>query len=97
MDFAENAGVDEEFLTVDQAYERVFTTTNGFEHVFAAQTSLSPEPKNWKDALKRPDKDLWIQSAWEEITQLIANGTWEPVRLPPGRKTIGCRWVFKLK
>ena len=28
---------------------------------------------------------------------LIENGTFEPVRLPPGRKPIGFRWVFKLK
>ena len=33
----------------------------------------------------------------QEFTSLIENGTFEPVRLPTGRKTIGCRWVFKLK
>ncbi|KAL5520686.1 hypothetical protein ACEPAF_2688 [Sanghuangporus sanghuang] len=33
----------------------------------------------------------------EEFISLIENGTFEPVRLPPGRKPIGCRWVFKLK
>ena len=33
----------------------------------------------------------------EEFVSLIENGTFEPVRLPPGRKPIGCRWVFKLK
>ena len=33
----------------------------------------------------------------EEITSLVANGTWQPVRLPEGRKAIGCRWVFKVK
>ena len=33
----------------------------------------------------------------EEFVSLIENGTFELVRLPPGRKPIGCRWVFKLK
>ena len=27
----------------------------------------------------------------------METGTFEPVQLPPGRKAIGCRWVFKLK
>ena len=25
------------------------------------------------------------------------NGTWELAKLPPGRKAIGCRWVFIIK
>lgn len=33
----------------------------------------------------------------QEFTILIENGTFEPVRLPTGQKTIGYRWVFKLK
>ena len=33
----------------------------------------------------------------EEFNSLVENGTFQPVRLPPGRKAIGCRWVFKLK
>ncbi|THH07635.1 hypothetical protein EW145_g3234 [Phellinidium pouzarii] len=33
----------------------------------------------------------------EEFISLVENGTFTPVRLPSDRKTIGCRWVFKLK
>ena len=25
------------------------------------------------------------------------NGTWDLVELPKDRKTVGCKWVFKLK
>ena len=27
----------------------------------------------------------------------MENGTWELVKLPRGRKPVGCRWVFKTK
>ena len=71
------------------------------EHVFeAACTATAPhgkEPSTLSEALKRPDGDKWMQAAIEEITSLVANGTWQPVRLPEGRKAIGCRWVFKVK
>ena len=33
----------------------------------------------------------------QEFMSLVDNGTFMPVQLPPGRKAIGCRWVFKLK
>ena len=26
-----------------------------------------------------------------------ANGTWELVPLPPGKTTVGCRWVYTVK
>jgi len=28
---------------------------------------------------------------------LRKNGTWNLVELPKDRKTVGCKWVFKLK
>nr|GEU54906.1 AT-rich interactive domain-containing protein 1-like [Tanacetum cinerariifolium] len=41
--------------------------------------------KHWKDAME------------EEIKTLIKNNTWEKRVLPPGKKTVGCRWVFTIK
>lgn len=32
-----------------------------------------------------------------EIAALEANHTWSIVDLPPGKKLIGCRWVYKIK
>jgi len=33
----------------------------------------------------------------EEIVVLDANATWELVILPKDKKTIGCKWVYKVK
>jgi hypothetical protein len=35
--------------------------------------------------------------AHEEEWGLVANGTWEIVDLPPGKKVIRSGWVFKVK
>ena len=32
----------------------------------------------------------------EEIDALIKNKTWDLVELPKNRKTVGCKWVYKL-
>lgn len=33
----------------------------------------------------------------KEITALENNGTWVMEPLPPGKKALGCRWVYKIK
>jgi hypothetical protein len=47
--------------------------------------------------MQRPNADLWYQAAVKEMEAHIENGTWELVKLPPGCKAIGSRWVFKVK
>ena len=32
-----------------------------------------------------------------EIQTLLERGTWELTELPPGEKTVGVKWVFKIK
>ncbi|KAJ0444834.1 putative RNA-directed DNA polymerase [Helianthus annuus] len=43
------------------------------------------DSENWKDAMEI------------EMEALLRNKTWEKCVLPPGKKTVGCRWVFTIK
>ncbi|KAE8188282.1 hypothetical protein CF336_g6216 [Tilletia laevis] len=55
------------------------------------------EPSTFAQALSREDKDEWKASMDDEYKSLIEMGTWELCHPPPGRKLIGCRWVYKVK
>jgi transposase InsO family protein len=55
------------------------------------------EPKNRTEALSGVDKHDWIRAMNEEMKALTENSTWVLTTLPEGRKTIGCKWVFKRK
>ncbi len=39
----------------------------------------------------------WDNAMDEEMAALDANTTWELVALPEDKKTIGCKWVYKVK
>ena len=72
---------------------------DAFEYALASklQNSKSSEPTQWKNIKEHPDAHLWYAAALEEFNALLENGTFEPIKLPPNCKAIGCRWVFKLK
>ena len=39
----------------------------------------------------------WAKAMKSELSAIEKNKTWELVKLPQGRKSIGLKWVFKLK
>lgn len=52
------------------------------------------EPTSFAEAEKSPS---WRKAMMEEIDAIEENGTWCLVDLPPNRKAIGVKWVFKVK
>lgn len=64
----------------------------------AENTNLHNEPVDVKEARKRPDWNKWEAAMQEELNSLERHGTYKQVKeLPPGRKAVGYKWVFKLK
>jgi hypothetical protein len=54
----------------------------------------SDEPPSFTEA----EHNLsWRKVMMEEMDSIKENGTWSLVDLPPGRKLIGVKWVFKVK
>jgi hypothetical protein len=81
----------DEFLDLDKAMERAFRAT------LAKDRPADTEPKSFREAMSRPDGELWYQAMVKEMEAHLENGTWELVKLPPNRKAIGSKWVFKIK
>lgn len=44
-----------------------------------------------------PESDQWKKAMQEELRSHEENATWEIIRLPPNKKIIGCKWIFKKK
>lgn len=51
-------------------------------------------PNTVEEAFKYPE---WREATLEEMSALQKNNTWELTELPPGRKVVGCRWLFTVK
>lgn len=57
-----------------------------------------PIPKTYAEAISDPIYGAyWKQAIGEELTKLQVLNTWKYVKLPPGKKAIGCKFVFTVK
>jgi hypothetical protein len=52
------------------------------------------EPQVFKEAKGRPE---WEKAMEVEHESLMKNQTWDLIALPLGKKSIGCKWVYKVK
>ena len=57
----------------------------------------SEEPSTYEEAISCSDSGKWMIAMQEEMESLHKNWTWDMVRLPKGKKSIRCKWVFKKK
>ncbi|CAI7834292.1 unnamed protein product [Closterium sp. NIES-53] len=55
------------------------------------------EPETLAEALSGPDAEKWKQSVKEEYESLLENETWELCELPPGKKAISSKLIFRNK
>ena len=68
----------------------------GYAELLAAAL-VGRDPVSFEEAMRSSEAGEWKEACQYEIDVLAKNGTWELVNLPPGRKAVKSKWVFKLK
>lgn len=61
---------------------------------FLAAITYRDEPNSYSHVVTNPN---WCEALSKKIQALEDNGTWILTKLPPGRKAIDSKWVYKLK
>ena len=69
----------------------------GMNWALVATSDQPVEPTTLEQALNLPEAEDWMVAVNEEISSLKNRETWILGRLPPGRRAVKCKWVFKIK
>ena len=62
--------------------------------VFSSSLSTIIEPQTYQEAITDPN---WCKAMDTKIITLELNQTWEVTDLPPGKKPVDCKYVYKIK
>lgn len=61
---------------------------------FLASLTATSDPVSFKQAVQDVN---WVNAMNVELDALEANDTWDVIPLPPNKKAIGCKWLYKTK
>ena len=84
-------------IPVRYGYDEYADAASDRVHHVAYHLSEVDEPSTIQEAKSSDHAAEWKVATDAEYNSLIENKTWKLVELPPGRKAIGCKWVFKVK
>ena len=65
-------------------------------HCFAAEDD-GEQAATYEEVMKSRYKDEWMRDMQSEMKSLKHHETWKLVDIPPGKKAIGCKWVYRIK
>uniref|UniRef100_A0A2N9FVA6 Integrase catalytic domain-containing protein n=1 Tax=Fagus sylvatica TaxID=28930 RepID=A0A2N9FVA6_FAGSY len=64
---------------------------------FISATQDDTEPRSYDEAMSSPACNEWMTAMKDEMESMRTNQVWELADLPPRRKSIGNKWVLKIK
>ena len=58
---------------------------------------IEGDPTSFEEAMSRPDASKWLEAMEDELKSMSSNKVWDLEEVPKGAKTVGCKWVYKIK
>ncbi|KAJ0599135.1 putative RNA-directed DNA polymerase [Helianthus annuus] len=70
---------------------------NGVEYQYQYCFSIEEDPQTYSQAMASRDVAFWKEAIQDEMDSIMHNNTWKLTDLPPGCKSLSCKWIFKRK
>ncbi|RVW28893.1 Retrovirus-related Pol polyprotein from transposon RE1 [Vitis vinifera] len=83
--------------TANGEYHKEIQTLDYDYHISEEDESGQSELVNRKWCAEALADPRWKAAMNEEMKSLQKNETWELVECPPGKKPVGCRWIYTVK
>jgi hypothetical protein len=58
---------------------------------------MQGDPVSYEEAMRSAHSSKWLEAMEDEMKSMSPNDVWDLVEIPKGAKTVGCKWVYKIK
>jgi hypothetical protein len=58
---------------------------------------MEGDPTSYEEAMRSPYSSKWREAMEDEMRSMSANQVWKLEEIPKGAKTVGYKWVYKIK
>lgn len=94
-DYNETSSLNQQVDPTDTSTNKHHMQTRSKSGIYKPKAySVSKELGTIQEALQN---EHWKSTMRDEYMALLRNNTWTLVNLPPNRRAIGCKWIFKVK
>jgi hypothetical protein len=73
------------------------TILNDYEIYNTEEFHMEGDPTSYEEAMRSAHSSKWLEAMKDEMKCMSSNGVWELEEIPKGVKTVGCKWVYKIK
>ena len=68
-----------------------------YEVYMSEEIQMEGDPTTFEEAIRSPHSSKWLEAMEDEIKSMSTNKVWKLEDIPKGAKTVGCKWVYKIK
>jgi hypothetical protein len=58
---------------------------------------MKSDPTSFEEAMRSACSSKWLEAMEDEMRSMSTNKVWDLDEIPKGAKTVGCKWVYKMK
>jgi len=58
---------------------------------------MEDDPTSFEEAMRSVNSSKWTTTMEDEMKSMSANKVWDLEEIPKGAKTVGYKWVYKMK
>jgi hypothetical protein len=71
--------------------------SDDYEIYTSEEIHMEGDPTSYEEAMRSPDSSKWREAMEDEMMSMSANQVWKLEEILKGAKTVGCKWVYKIK
>ena len=77
--------------------ERRSAISSDYEVYNTEEIYMEGDPTSHEEAMRSVHSSKWLEAMKDEMKSMSSNSVWDLEEIPKGAKTVGCKWVYKIK